>query len=714
MRGGLAALPAAVVGVLLVLVLHTFGHLLHAGWMIALVWLAPAVAGAVYLRRRGGGDASSRRVSAPLWVLAGFLLLYLFSSAGNDGWFYFLAWPPVGGLKTRLLSWGGAHLAMLALLLTPLLLWRRFRITWMLSAVVAFSMAACVLKLWGETHGAPLYRDDHPSFLFRLWAFRQVFPSLVFYDPFWNGGNVSTHLLSSGTLSAGTLLWPFLKVMPVERLYTPAVALMFCVLVPAIAFASVRLVGGSVTAALCGAVLSLGVNQAHFLWLLHFGTLGGCFASVFVMLIAACVFRALWRDGRELWNGALLVIASFLLLAWPPSAFTAAALLLAAVASLRRGMGRSVLFLAACAAVAAVLYLPQAMALFRLRDPVGFATQGAEAMPWGEFLGKGWETLREVMRQGHPVLLFLGFGGVWFLRDRGVRPMFGALMLALALVSGWGEQAAPSLQLTRASIPLFYAAVVPASLCAGRLLEDTGVLRAPARALLVAVLVLGGWNSARFYGNGGPGKYNAIPDRIRAFAGWLREHTPEQGRILFAGATVHAYGKGHVAFLPVLSGRQMMACDYYHFSPHRVEYEYPPAAFRHSAEDVMSFIDVYNVTHVVTYHPLWIRFMKNRPEHFREVYSFGGARQKLVFEVHRPASFLQGARGEVTAGFNELHVRLHEPADRLVLKYNWVDGLVTDPPNDLEPWEGPHGVRLIEVRPWGKMDFRIRYRGPER
>ena len=52
------------------------------------------------------------------------------------------------------------------------------------------------------------------------------------------------------------------------------------------------------------------------------------------------------------------------------------------------------------------------------------------------------------------------------------------------------------------------------------------------------------------------------------------------GSSLFAGETVHGYGGGHVAVLAYLTGRQMMACDYYAFSPDLVEYNYPPREWR--------------------------------------------------------------------------------------------------------------------------------------
>ena len=79
----------------------------------------------------------------------------------------------------------------------------------------------------------------------------------------------------------------------------------------------------------------------------------------------------------------------------------------------------------------------------------------------------------------------------------------------------------------------------------------------------------------------------------RAWQGTVRiqENVPRQGRVLFAGPAVHAYGAGHVAPLPLFTDREMMACDFYHFSPKQVEYVYPPSAYRQTPESVFDFME---------------------------------------------------------------------------------------------------------------------------
>jgi hypothetical protein len=227
---------------------------------------------------------------------------------------------------------------------------------------------------------------------------------------------------------------------------------------------------------------------------------------------------------------------------------------------------------------------------------------------------------------------------------------------------------------------------------------------------VVALLVMTGWNCARFYGNRGPGRYEVLPPRVRELSAWLAANSEEQSRILFAGPTVHAYGRGHVAFLPVLAGRQMMACDFYHFYPGTTEPEYPPHAFRRGMDGVFAFLELYNVSHVVTYHERWVQRFRGEPDRYEEVFFQQGGHPKYIFRVKRPVSFFLRGQGRVRADINRLLVDLDDPDGEAVLKYNWVDGLAARPPAEIRPVDVGHGLRFIGLQPHGSGQVEIRYR----
>jgi hypothetical protein len=298
---------------------------------------------------------------------------------------------------------------------------------------------------------------------------------------------------------------------------------------------------------------------------------------------------------------------------------------------------------------------------------------------WTGPLVNGFHHLVAHLQEAHPLLLFLGLAGLFALTARSVRRWFAPSLLGFAFLAGWGPQLKPQLELGRMAIPLMFLAIAPAAIAGARLLRAADRRLAPARAALVALLVLGAWNVVSLYRNQGAAYYRVMPPAIRDFADRLRQEVPPDGRVMFAGATVHHFGHGHVAYLPVLAEREMMAVDYYHFPTTYVFYEYPPPAFLHSREAVLEFIRLYNVTHVVTFHDRWKSFFRDLDGQARELDGFEPVHAS-VFALQRESSrFLQG-RGQVAAGFSALEVRLDDPAAEAVLCYNWHDHLSAPAP----------------------------------
>jgi hypothetical protein len=313
------------------------------------------------------------------------------------------------------------------------------------------------------------------------------------------------------------------------------------------------------------------------------------------------------------------------------------------------------------------------------------------------------------LQEGHPVILFLGFAGLATLSARSIRRWFWPMLLMFVVIAGWGPQWKPKLELGRMAIPMMFLAVGPAAVACSRLLRGRDWRLAPARAALIVLLGLGGWNVSRIYANQSRAPYVVMKDEIRDFAARLREEVPEGGRVMFAGAMVHYFGRGHVAYLPVLTGREMMAVDYYHFPMTYVKYEYPPDGFNGSPEAVLEFIRLYNITHVVTFHDRWKAVFRGVDEQADELEGFEAVRAS-VFRMRRESSlFIRGA-GRAKADFSRIDVGVDHPDAEAVLGYNWVDGLSVSAPAELFPYEAGNGVRLIGIRPNGLSAMTIRYR----
>lgn len=699
-------------GLGILLISHTSGKVLIPPTLIGLIWIVIASV-AVWVWRRNTLPASpANPILMPAVLLSGFLLLYLGSSAVHFHWFYFSGWFPNLSAGLPVLWEGGASRTFLfAALLLPLLTLenRRFQagLAWSLAAVI---LLTAVGFFWVETQGSPLWRDDHPSFQFRLWSSAQTLPRLYHYNPFWNGGVTDSSALSSGLAPILLLLYPLWAWFPTHQVYTLGITLVFILGVPLLAAGSVRILRGTPQACAAAALMALGVSQYMFLWLLSFGTLGALFASALFMPLTACLYRVVWMKEISFKLGAALILSALACLAWPPAGLMGIPLAIGLLVSLRRADRRIWLFLGGCGVLLLLAYLPTLYAILTQTRAATFTQLPSDTGTWQHEAAIGARRLTSHLRQANPLLVFLGFAGVWVLPLKGAKALFGIPLLLLAALAGWGDLWKPQFEFVRAGIPLAFLCVLPASLWMGHLLEDRSRWTLPLRAFLLALLAAGGLNAARTYGNRGRVQFNTYPDRTREIVEWLKTETPEDGRILFAGRTVHAYGGGHVAFLPVLTGREMMACDYYHFSPKLVEYEYPPRAFRETHADLMHFFDLYNVTHIVTYHRHWMTRIGQHPDDFREAARFGApGQERLVYEVRRTSSLFLKGSGHIESAVDRLRIEIDDPTREAIISYNWVEGLQTTAPSEIFPVEMAPEVTLIGIRPQGSPEVVIHY-----
>jgi len=721
-RFWLSGLTAAAVGFVFLYYLRLSPPYLRTSLLFYTIWWLPVLlAMGLFWRQWPHRVRPWRRLRAlaPLLVLTLAALLYLFSSMVDFHWFFLNRWVP---RSTAVLGYTLPRFILVVAILIPVLAFWTRRV-WVLVFVCMVGLQIHLFESFlGYTHGAPLYKDDHPSFLFRLWEFKEAFPRLANYAPYWNGGRVHVEGALSGAHALGYLFWPWWKMFEVHDVYTLVISISQFVLVPLLAAGSIRIMRGSAVAAWCAGILSLGVSQYYFLWLLDFGTVGAMTTTPFLLPVTACVYRVIWLERQEWWVGLTLVASTFFLLLWPPGALMCLPIAVAVLCSGRRWWcRRKLLFLAGCAAVVVLLYsrylfvvMLKGQAMFEYVAEASDKLEGPmiPLMSRAELLD-GWKFLWNTIKEGHPILIFLGLAGCLFAPRRSLRRWAIPMILGFAVMAGWGRHHFPRLELVRMAIPMFVVAILPASFILASLLRTRLTLLAPVRAFLLGLLIIGGHSVGLIYAHKSRHNFTVLKDRTKVMTAWIRDHVPEGGRVAFLGYAMHGYGGGHIAYLPVMTGREMMACDFYHFPPRYVEYQYPPRGFREDAAALTRFAELYNVTHFITFHDLWKFTLHMSPDSFtaHEVPHEGSKHKVTAFEVHRVPSMLIDAEGTVSARFNRIEVALAAPAEEFVVKYNWVDGLEAEPPAEIFPYEAENNVRLIGVRPGGAGSVAIRYPG---
>ena len=701
---------AGVMGLLLIALLRTDGTLILHEWWPALLWACPGLMlGARMLRSQESGSTVANRVT-PGWLMLGALVLYIFSSGTFDSHAFLQPSIPMYGGKAISLAYIPAQLALSFSVLVITFHWKRFTPAMLMGVLLWSGILLLGHAFLNATGGDVLYRDDHPAFMHRFWGIKEAFPAWAFYDPTWNGGRMQNAVAASGAANLGFLFQPLWQIGPIHEVYNLVFFTCFMLGLPAVAIASARLCGCQWTGTLAAGCLALTLSRYFWLWLLNYGTVSACATSPMILLIAAIFYRVIYLKRCDRWLLPLFAFSMFFYLAWPPSAIMGIPIAIAVACSLCGADRKEIHFVLLLSAVGVCAAIPGYLAILANVDlgrMAGIHSDHPEIFPAVE---KGFNILLSHFQQGHPLILFLGLVGVWFLRIQGSVRFFGVALLGLMLLAGWGESWKPQYQLVRSGIPLICLAILPAALWIDRLTSHPRAGRIAA-ALIGALLIVGGFTARDVYANKTPIRFKVMSPHMHQLVDYLKEHSQPDDRILFAGSTVHGVGGGHVAYLPVLTEREMLSCDYYAFSPKLVEYNYPPRAWRKEKGGVERFLNLYNVSHVITYHDHWIQYFKQRPEIYQFEYSFGEKLMKQVYRVKGDSTlFLKGA-GRIEAGVNELQIITDAPAEELVIKYNWVDDLRIESPAVMRPYDAGHGVKLIAIEPNGLQNIRIFHKG---
>jgi hypothetical protein len=692
-------------GLALIFALHTRGRIFRPEWgMYFLAWVIPAFGFWIW-KSRDSQDTPPSEIQRGTVVLIFFMVLSFFSSFVLHKWFYFLNWrPQIFPLESTMV------LFVVSCLFLSLVLFCKpgLKLTpWLLLLLIGVQLW-CFFCLYQRTGGEAIYRDDHPSFIFRLWEFARTFPHTVNYVPYWNAGVVDYCGVTSGIGAIGLPLFPFWKWINIFDFYTYAFGFYFIAVIPLIALFSSRLLGAGWAGSVCAGFLGLGVSRHFFLWLLEYGTVGSLFSSCFILPVSVVLYRIVQFDEMNWKTAGILILSAFFLFQWPPGIILCSLMGISFLASFRQWTFKKWIFLALCAAAILILDAKPLLTIFtRGQETVHYvnASQGTINY-WKEFRD-GWIYLFAHWQEGHPLLIFLGLGGI-FVVPKSFRKWYLPILVGLAFLTGWGSYWRPHLQLGRTSIPLFFVCIAPAAFLIDQLMMMRQKKTAMFRATVIALLVLGGWNVSRLYANRGVEHYVVLPQEIKDLTAWIQSNTASDERILFAGATVHGFGGGHVAALPILTNREMMACDYYHFPPGTIEYNYPPKLFRSSIGKMREFLGLYRVGCVITFRENYKKsFREEMKELFEEKISIG---DKTIFKVRQtsPSLFVKG-EGTVKAAFNRIQVNLSGDTEEVVIRYHWEDGLKSRLPVELFPYDAAEGIRLIGIRPNGVRSIEIVY-----
>ncbi|MBI4489640.1 MAG: hypothetical protein HY694_11190, partial [Deltaproteobacteria bacterium] len=141
------------------------------------------------------------------------------------------------------------------------------------------------------------------------------------------------------------------------------------------------------------------------------------------------------------------------------------------------------------------------------------------------------------------------------------------------------------------------------------------------------------------------------------------------------------------SFIPYSTGRQLIGGpinlynDRHHFAEFHSAKLFKRDATRFTDEELADYFRIYNIGAVVAFHPQSAQRLLSVPHLVSLDRRIGHVH---LMKVRQPLSWFLKGDGSVEAGLNRIRCS-NVSGDEVVLKYHWVDGLVSDPPMRILP-----------------------------
>ena len=334
------------------------------------------------------------------------------------------------------------------------------------------------------------------------------------------------------------------------------------------------------------------------------------------------------------------------------------------------------------------------LALFVSADPLTLVKDYLALKNYWSFRQSFWEKGVRLM------LLILGTTGTVKLLRRGDKNL-GILLLAglisLFLIT-YFNFLIPALQAwqpMRFKVPFdLFLAIATAYALADWLMANSAASRVysyTVPSLLLAASVTFLINLVQTESQGKLRLRTLIRPEIVEIARWVQQRTPDEARVLFEESgdeTGFVYDGMYLSsFIPHWSGRALIGgpINLYNDRHHFAEFHSGRLLGRDiqgfTDEEIKKYFRLYNIGAVVAFHPASLKRLRSIPGLITLDRRIGPVH---LMTVNQPSDWFVQGQGQITATLNRLEVST-SGAKEVILKYHWLDGLVSNPPATIIP-----------------------------
>lgn len=610
-------------------------------------------------------------------------------------------------------------------------------ITSNLCKVLSTTAILCLLFLFfRETNALPVYTDDHGSVTYRLSLLKDHLFSIPLYNTDWNAGTDWRDFFATGILNVFLIFYPLIVfTKTIDSAYVLIVPSILFIITPFSAFAASKVLRLSNTTAVISSILAITANITWYKWGLTYGSMGFVCSTALFPLFFALAIRTL--EEREE-TPALIILSVFitasLCIFWSAQGLSMIPLILYALLKIKTLVySKKIRVLA----IGLVLFnLPWIILFLNISKVGNFVSVEKDAKPNTQQIvenaalptdtllqeaspkkqsnikekhspavvkGKKQDiskknflkTFRENVTKIHPLIYLLCIPALLYLPlKKSYRFAYATSSLWLFILGTVVVHIKPQLELDRMLVILSLLLTVPVAECISTFLklEDKNHRYSISKAILVSLLFLGFFSVSSVIQKKSWVSYHTRSPLFNELGNMISEHAG-QGRTLFSGFVLHDFEGSHIAPLPLLSKKPIMAS-----SPVHNLWWYTdiiPEFYRKKGPaGIEEYLDIYNVSMTIAHERVWKAYFRESSFKYKEVGTVG---RFVVFQrLSSPDTYFYKGSGSLIEQ-NAKHIVVNDLSIDAVLRFNYFPFLEVDNCKSIEPYKVSESITFISL-----------------
>lgn len=581
-----------------------------------------------------------------------------------------------------------ARYILFGLFLISFVFVKKHKSLWLLTLTAA--ILAGIAGFFLESDGRLLFNDDHSAFLYRLAQLKSEFPFIPFYNPDWNGGVEAREFFPSGILNLFLLSMPLLYFFDTVTIYNWLIVILLFIIVPLTSIFSTRIARAEEPAPVITGLLSIGASWVWYRWGLSYGTLGFLTSAALVPLNLSLIGRIIEDPLKFPTKLLVLFTLTFsLTLLWPLGILMLAPAVIAVILKLRTVLADKRFLI--CFSLLFIFHIPWMIVFMEASQVATFVglyevPQTAEStnthiQGQENDLQQLWnpENLLKEIRKNveavNPAILLLFLPGIWLFGNRAFRWTFIASLIWMFTLALLAAPLIPQLELHRFYLVLWLLLAQPAALTITSLANSTTgnrkqIVARIAFALTGAVLLYTPVLLYLITTNKTEIRFHFADETLTELSKAINNYGGD-GRVLFAGFILHEMAHGHVAPLPLFVDKPLIASSYQH-SFWQYTDVIPDHYRARKDKGVEEYLNLYNVSSIVTHERFWRRWFTKRSRKYQPVWKYKNF--TLFQRIDHQSNYFLTGNGSITQA-SQNRVVLLPKSPEAVIKFNYFNFL---------------------------------------